>query len=110
MSNFAESWCGSESGEHTALHKVLMIIVAVVGKRIYRDASAVGENELNFYISVIHKLDQVFHDDIDTILMKISVIAETEQIQFETFALDHILTRDIVDYDTREIRLTGFGA
>jgi hypothetical protein len=40
--------------------------------------------------------------------MKISVVTEGEEVELETLALDHPLTRDITDEDMSEIRLSGF--
>ena len=39
--------------------------------------------------------------------MEIAVVAETEKKQLQTLALDHILTRNVVDDDFSEIRLPG---
>lgn len=37
----------------------------------------------------VHKTDQILHNDIHAILMKISVIAEAEKVQLQRFALHH---------------------
>ena len=42
--------------------------------------------------------------------MKITVVAEGEEVEFEALALHHALARDVTDVDVPEIGLTGFGA
>ena len=53
---------------------------AVVDIRINADAAAGSKNSGNFNILRIHQPDEVFHNDVDTILVKSTVIAKTEQI------------------------------
>ena len=49
-------------------------------------------------------------DDVDTVLVEITVIPETEQIQFQRLALHHDLPWNIGDIQRRKIRLPGDGA
>ena len=88
----------------------LMILIRPVGKRI--NANTSSRHEITRYLDVlgIHQLAQIIHDDIDTILMKIAVIAEGEKVEFERLALHHSLARNITDVDVSKIRLTGFRA
>ncbi len=80
---------------------------SVVAIRIDRDATT--RSELAPYLDVarVHQLDQIVHDDVDTILMEIAVIAEAEQVQLERFALYHFDVRNVTDIDRREVWLTG---
>lgn len=83
----------------------LMICVAVVGKRI--DADTATRHEIAFYLDIlrIHRLNKVFHDDVDTVLMKIAVITEGEEIKLQRFTLHHAFAGDIGDVDVTKIRL-----
>ena len=58
----------------------------------------------------LHQLNQVVHDDVDTVLVEIAVIPEAEQIQFQRLALHHDLPRHIGDIQGRKVRLPGDGA
>ena len=80
---------------------------AVIAIRVNADSAARGENAGYFYVFGGHQADEVFHDDIDTILMKGPVIAETEQIQFQALAFHHFYIGNIIDVDGGEIRLAG---
>jgi hypothetical protein len=39
--------------------------------------------------------------------MEVAVVAEAEEVEFETFAFDHLISRDVVDDNLCEIGLTG---
>ena len=80
---------------------------AVVGVRVDGDAAARSEKSGYLYVLGIHQFDEVLHDLVDTILMEIPVVAETEQVQFQALALDHPNVRDITDPDLGEVRLTS---
>ena len=73
------------------------------------DAAARREKTGNLDIAGFHQADEVLHDDVDTILMKVAVIAEREEIELETLALDHLLVGDIGDNDFCEIGLSCDG-
>ena len=53
---------------------------SVVAVRIDADAAPWGENACYFDVFRIHQADEVFHDDVYTILMEGAVAAETEQV------------------------------
>ena len=53
---------------------------AVVGVGMDADAPARGEQSCHLNIFGLHQPDEVFHDDVDTVLMKIPMVAETEKI------------------------------
>ena len=90
--------------------ELLMIGVRVVGEWIDTDSSARHEIAGDLKILRIHQFDQIFHDDVHAILMKIAVVAEGEEVELEALALHHPLARDITDVQVSEIRLPGFGA
>ena len=87
-----------------------MLVIAPIGERMYGNATARGENAFDLDIFRIHKAYQVLHYYIDTILMEISVIPETEKIELKALALHHPLSRNIGDEYLGKIRLTGLRA
>ena len=68
---------------------------AVVGIRIDADATARSEQSGNLYIFRIHQFDKIFHDDVHTILMEISMITETEEVELQALALHHPLSWNV---------------
>ena len=84
--------------EETMLGKFLVLCAraSIVGKWI--DADSATWSEKSYYLDVfrIHKFDKILHNDIYAILMKISVVSETEKIELETLALHHFHIRDIL--------------
>ena len=50
--------------------------LAVVAVRVDGDAAARRELAPDFDVFGIHELDEVFHDDVDTVLVEVPVIAE----------------------------------
>ena len=87
-----------------------MLAVAIVGKRQYGYAPSWCEDAFDLDIARIHECYQVFHDYVDAVFVEISMIAETEQIELETLALDHFLTRYVGNQDFSKIRLSVFRA
>ena len=85
-----------------------MFFVRVVGKRVDADASARHEIAGHLEVLGVHQLHQILHNDIHAILVKITMVAEREQVQLEALALDHTFARDITDVDMPEVRLSGF--
>lgn len=80
---------------------------APVAIRINGDAAARSKLAPHFDVPWIHHMNQIVHDDVHTVLMKITVIAEAEQVQLERLALHHFLVWYIRNIDRRKIRLTG---
>ena len=60
----------------------------------------------HFDIFWIHEFDKIFHNDIDTVFVKIPMIAETEQIQFQRLTFYHPFSRYVRDINGSKIRLT----
>ena len=79
--------------------------LSVVAERYDADTAARREVAPYLYIARLHQGDEILHDDIDTVLMKSTVIAETEQVEFEALALYHLNVRNIVDVDSGKVRL-----
>ena len=83
---------------------------AVIGKGMNGDAAARCEFAENFDVFRIHQCDQVFHDDVDTVFMKIAVVAEAKEVEFQGLAFHHFDMRDVADVDGSEVRLPSHGA
>ena len=69
--------------------------LAIVGIGIDAYAATGSEETCHLYILGLHQADEVFHDDIDTVLMEVAVIAEAEEIELKALALYHLDIRDI---------------
>ena len=82
----------------------------IVGIGIDADATARGEESCHFNIFGVHQPDEVLHDDVDAVLMEVAVVAEAEEVEFETLAFHHFLAREIGNSDFREVGLSGDGA
>jgi len=87
-----------------------MLLVAIVGKGIYRYSATGSEEPYHLQVTRIHQRHEILHYYIDAILMKVAVVAETEQIELQALALDHLFARNVVDDYARKVGLTGLGA
>ena len=56
-----------------------------VAVRINADSTARSEFPPDLDVTGIHETDQIFHDFVYAVFMKISMISETEQIELEGF-------------------------
>ena len=83
---------------------------SVVAVGIDRKTASGQEFTPDLDIFGIHELYQIIHDDVDTVLMEISVIAEGKKVELKGFAFNHFLVRNIGNIDSREVRLPGDGA
>ena len=83
---------------------------AVIGERMNGDAAARCELAEYFDVFRIHQGNEVFHDDVDAVFMKIAVVAEAEEVEFQGFAFHHFDVRDVADVDGGEVRLPGHRA
>ena len=86
-----------------------MVAVAIIGKRLDADAATRVKQADNLEIFGIHQFHQVFHDDVDAILMEVAVVAEAEEIELQTLALDHAHAGDVVDDDVAKVGLARLG-
>ena len=55
---------------------VLCAWTTIVGVWIDADTTTWGEDARHLYVLRIHETDKILHDDIDAILMEVTVIAE----------------------------------
>lgn len=86
---------------------VLGARTAVVGVGIDGDAATWGEEAGNLDVFGIHQFDEVLHDDdVYAVLVEVSVVSESEKIEFEALAFNHLDIRDIADAELREVRLS----
>ena len=98
-----------KAGQEAFTHHVLMLSVAIVGERLDGDASAGIEQSYDLQIFGIHQLDKVLHDDVHTVLVEVTMVAEAEEIEFQALALHHQRAGDIIYNKVSEIRLTRLG-
>ena len=70
---------------------------AIVGIGIDGDTATWKEDAGNFDILGIHKADKVLHDDVDTVLVKGTMVAETKKVEFEALTLNHLDVWDVAD-------------
>ena len=98
-------------GGETLLGKALVLRAgtAIVGVGIDGDAASWCEEPGNLYIFGVHKFYEVLHNDIHTILVEIASVAETEEVEFEALALNHLYMWDIGDSYLRKVGLAGYG-
>ena len=82
---------------------------SVIGIRVDRDAATRGKDTCHLDILRIHQMNEVFHYDIHAILVEGTMIAEAEQVEFQTLALYHLDIRDIANTDFRKVRLPRNG-
>ena len=79
----------------------------IVSIWIYANTTTWGEDTRHLYIFRIHEADKVFHDDIDTILVEITMITEREEIELKALALNHSHVRNILYLYLCKVRLSG---
>ena len=89
---------------------ILRAGLAVVGKGIDADAAAGDEDACHLDVLGVHEADEVFHDDVDAVLVEAAVIAEAEEIEFEALALHHSSVGEVADAYLCEVGLSGDGA
>ena len=99
-----------ETSYEALFHHILMIIIAVVGERLDRDAATGVEQADDLQILGIHQLDEVLHDDVHAIFVEVAMVAEAEEIEFEALALHHQRAWNVINNDVPEVGLTCLGA
>src|SRR3712207_2803889 len=82
----------------------------IVGIRIDADAAARGEISRHFYVLRSHQPDEVFHDNVHTVFVKVAVVAEAEEVKFQAFALYHTLCGYVTNADFGKVGLPCDGA
>jgi hypothetical protein len=73
------------------------------------DATARSEDTGHLDVAWIHQLDEVLHDDVDTILVEVAVAAEREQVELERLLFDHLHIGNVRDDDVSKVWLTCDG-
>ena len=96
--------------EKSLLFQLHVLGICVVGERVDADTASRHKPPGDLQILGIHQFDEILHDDVHAVLVKVPMITEGEEIEFETLALHHPLAGDITDIDMSEIRLAGLGA
>lgn len=81
---------------------------AVIGIREYGDSTTRSEKTCYFNVFRVHQFDKVFHDFVYAILVEVSMITETEKIEFQALALDHFDVRDVADTDFSKVWLARY--
>ena len=99
-----------EAGGETLLLEGLVVGIRVVGKGVDTDAAAGSEDTRNLDVLGVHEADKVVENDVDAVLVEITMVAEREQIEFQRLGLHHALARDVGDDDSGKVRLPCFGA
>ena len=74
------------------------------------DAATRAELAVDLHPSRLAGLDEIGEDPVDGFLMERVVVAEGIEVEFEGFAFDAELVRDVADADVSEIGLAGHGA
>ena len=83
-----------------------MLFISPVRHRVDTDSAWWHENANGLYVFWLHQFSKVLHNHVNTVFVEITVVAKREEIEFKRLALYHFLTRDVVNDDLREIRLT----
>ena len=68
---------------------------SVVGIGVDADATAWGEETRYLDVFWIHETYEVLHDDVDTILVEVTMVAEGEEVELEALALHHATIRKV---------------
>lgn len=88
---------------------ILSARAAIVCIRIDADAATGQEEPQHLNILGIHEANKVFHNDIDAVLMEVTVIAEGKEVKLEALRLNHALVGHIHNLYLSEVGLAGDG-
>ena len=80
--------------------------LAIVGIRPDADAATGCEDARHLNVLGLHQGDKVLHDDIDTVFMKVAVVAEAEEIELQTLALHHLDIGNVADANLCKVGLS----
>lgn len=83
---------------------------AVVGIGVDADAATRDEKPGDLDIFGIHEADEVLHDDVYAVFVEVAVVAETEQVELQTFAFHHADVGNVADAYFGKVGLAGNGA
>ena len=82
---------------------------AIVGVWVDTDAASGCKQTYNLYILWIHQLNKILHYLVHAVLVEITMIAEAEEVKFQTLRLHHPLAGHVVNAYLSEIRLARYG-
>jgi len=93
---------------HSVISHLLIFCAwtAVVCIRIDADATTRSEDTCDLDILWIHKTDEVLHNLVYAVFVEVTVVAEREEVKFETLAFHHTLVREIRYAYLRKVWLT----
>lgn len=83
---------------------------SVVGVGVDADAASRCEKSRHFDVFWVHQFDEVLHDDVDTVFVKVAVVSETEQVELQTFAFHHLMVGEVADSYFGKVGLPCDGA
>ena len=98
---------------HEALFGQTLILRAgltIVGVGPNTDTPARRKQSRHLDILGIHETDEVFHDDVYTVFMKVTVVAKAKQIELQALAFHHSLTGNVADAYLGKVGLARDGA
>ena len=81
---------------------------SVIGVRPDADSSTWGEDAGDLDIFGVHKAYEVLHDDVHTILVEITMVAEREELEIQTLRLHHEHVRYVCDAYLGKVRFGYF--
>ena len=70
---------------------------AIIGIWIDGNATTWEEYASDLDILGIYQADKVLHDDVDTVLVKGTMVAEAKKVELETLAFNHLDIWDVAD-------------
>ena len=95
-------------GSESLLRQLLILgaWLAIIGIRPNADATTRSKYSCYLDVLRLHQLDEILHDDVDTVLMEVAMVAETEEIKFQALALHHLHIRNVADANLSKVWLS----
>ena len=81
----------------------------IIGIGIDADASTGSEDASDLNILGVHQTDEILHDDVDTVFMEVTMIAEREEVELQGFAFHHALVGQVGDANLCKVGLSRNG-
>ena len=98
-----------EFGQFDARRR-LPALLAMFGDHVGENAAAHVEARRQAHETRLDGLDQVVEDAVGDILVKMSLVAKTPDVELQAFQFDAQLVREVIERQHREVRLAGLGA
>ncbi len=83
---------------------------AVVAVGVDGEAASREEFAPDFDVAGAEEFDEVGHDDVHAVFVKVAVVSEGEEVEFQGFAFYHVLVGDVGNVDGSKVGLPGLGA